>query len=233
MEATYPWNIFAGQWNVTGTKSMSSSQTEKLFPEFDDLYSLILTEITGLSEINLDYKSNQWEWAEWSIRNQLSHMASLIPRWLIARWGHILFPNGDHGFINLEGITNSTSDRRLDDSIYWDTDLILPILCKSITLTQNILETTDLEFLQKHKIYRAPTPQWAMMSKAHPHGITVSGSPASGSMTLEATFRHIYFEEITHLYNIQRLRMAQGLGTNIIVPRVGYWVLPGWDRSQP
>ena len=213
--------------------SKVSPQNEKPFPEFDELYCLILSEITGLSEKNLDYQSNKWEWAEWSIRNQLSHMASLIPRWLISRWGHILFPNGDHGFENLEGITNSPSDRRLDDSIYWDTDLILPILCKSIALIQNVLETANLEFLQAHKIDRAPTPQWAVMSKAHPRGITVTGSPASGTMTLEATFRHIYFEEITHLYNIQRLRIAQGLGTNIIVPKVGYWVLPEWDRSQP
>ena len=213
--------------------SKVSPQNEKPFPEFDELYCLILSEITGLSEKNLDYQSNKWEWAEWSIRNQLSHMASLIPRWLISRWGHILFPNGDHGFENLEEITNSPSDRRLDNSIYWDTDLILPILCKSIALIQNVLETANLEFLQAHKIDRAPTPQWAVMSKAHPRGITVTGSPASGSMTLEATFRHIYFEEITHLYNIQRLRIAQGLGTNIIVPKVGYWVLPEWDRSQP
>ena len=29
---------------------MNSSQNGKLFPEFDELYSLILTEITGLSE---------------------------------------------------------------------------------------------------------------------------------------------------------------------------------------
>lgn len=206
---------------------------ENKFPEFDELYCLIRTEITGLSEKNLDYQSNKWDWAEWSIRNQLSHMASLIPRWLITRWGHILFPTGNHGFEDLEGITNSPSDRRLDDSTYWDIDVILPILCKSIKLIQKILETADLEFLQKHKIDRAPTPQWAMMSKAHPRGITVTGSPASGSMTLEATFRHIYYEEITHLYNIQRLRKAQGLGSNIIVPKVGYWVLPEWDRSQP
>ena len=150
MEATCPWSIFAGQWNVTGTNSMNSAQNGILFPEFDELYCLILSEITGLSEKNLDYQSNKWEWAEWSIRNQLSHMASLIPRWLISRWGHILFPNGDHGFKNLEGITNSPSDRRLDDSIYWDTDLILPILCKSIALIQNVLETANLEFLQAH-----------------------------------------------------------------------------------
>ena len=45
-------------------------------------------------------------------------------------------------------------------------------------------------------------------------------------MTLEATIRHVYFEETTHLYNIQRLKRAQGLPTVVDIPRVGYWVLP-------
>jgi hypothetical protein len=51
-------------------------------------------------------------------------------------------------------------------------------------------------------------------------------------MTLEATVRHIYFEETTHLYNIQRLKRAQGLQAVAELPGVGYWVLDGWDRSE-
>ena len=50
------------------------------FPEFETLYMLIENEIDGLSEEQLDYTSDLWEWAGWSIRNQVSHMASLIPR---------------------------------------------------------------------------------------------------------------------------------------------------------
>ena len=45
--------------------------------------------------------------------------------------------------------------------------------------------------------------------------------------------RNIYFEETTHLYNIQRLKRAQGLATAVEVPRVGYWVVEGWDTSEP
>ncbi len=44
--------------------------------------------------------------------------------------------------------------------------------------------------------------------------------------------RHIYFEEITHLFNIQRLKRAQGLPTSTELPRVGYWALDGWDVSE-
>jgi hypothetical protein len=52
-------------------------------------------------------------------------------------------------------------------------------------------------------------------------------------MTLEATLRHIYFEETIHLSNIQRLTRAQGLSTVVGVPRGGYWVVDGGDRSEP
>ena len=70
------------------------------------------------------------------------------------------------------------------------------------------------------------------MIKAHPTGMRPDANPSQGEMTLEATFRHMYFEEITHLYNVQRLKRAQGLPTVVDVPEVGYWVQEGWDRSE-
>ena len=42
----------------------------------------------------------------------------------------------------------------------------------------------------------------------------------------------MYFEEVTHLYNIQRLKRAQGLQAVVEVPKAGYWVLEGWDTSE-
>ena len=51
-------------------------------------------------------------------------------------------------------------------------------------------------------------------------------------MLLEASMRHIYFEETTHLFNIQRLKRAQGLSIVSELPRVGYWTLDGWDISE-
>ena len=46
-----------------------------VLPEFNDLYSLIYQEVQDLNDPQLDYTSTKWEWAKWSIRNQLSHMA--------------------------------------------------------------------------------------------------------------------------------------------------------------
>ena len=42
------------------------------FPEFETLYGLIANEIGTLSDEQLDYTSDNWEWAGWSIRNQMA-----------------------------------------------------------------------------------------------------------------------------------------------------------------
>jgi hypothetical protein len=74
-----------------------NSPGSALFPEYATLYDLIAAEVEGLSDAQLDYNSEQWEWSGWSIRRQLSHMSSLIYRWLLIRWGDVLFPQGGHG----------------------------------------------------------------------------------------------------------------------------------------
>ena len=204
-----------------------------LFPEFNTLYSLIHQEVYDLNDSQLDYTSIQWQWSKWSIRNQLSHMASVIPRWLAIRWKTDLFPNDEHGFKDLNSIANSPSDRRLDDSIYWNLDSIMQILESWITISIKILEGKTERYLKSKTLGSPATPQWLLMSKAHKTGVSKTGASASRTMTLEATFRHLYFEEITHLFNIQRMKRAQNLDTKVLIPKVGYWMLDEWDRSEP
>ena len=48
-------------------------------------------QVTELPDGVLDWTSEQWEWAGWSIRQQASHVASVPLRWLISRWGDQLF----------------------------------------------------------------------------------------------------------------------------------------------
>ena len=204
-----------------------------LFPEYTTLYDLIASEVEGLSDEQLDFDSDRWEWSGWSIRRQLSHMASLIYRWLLLRWGDTLFPDGDHGVEDVEGLAESDFDRRMDETRYWELPTILDALKGGINLAQGVLAERSVGFLRSHTYLQDQNPQWRLMIKAHPTGITPTGEPGKAAMTLEATMRHIYFEETTHLYNIQRLKRAQGLPTVVEVPRVGYWVVDGWDRSEP
>ena len=76
---------------------MDDSRGTELFPEYATLYDLIAAEVEGLTDEQLDFESDRWEWSKWSTRQQLSHMAFLIYRWLIVRWGETLFPDGEHG----------------------------------------------------------------------------------------------------------------------------------------
>ena len=204
-----------------------------LFPEYDELYELIAREVTVLTDAQLDFRSDQWAWSDWSIRRQLSHMASLIYGWMVVRLGQTLFPDGNHGIEDIQHLTASGFDRRLDDRRYWDLPVILRTLQGGIALIQRVLAQRSVGFLRSHTNERTVGEHWRLMYQAHPRGVILDAESSKVVMTIEATLRHIYFEETTHLYNIQRLKRAQGLATTVEVPRVGYWVLDGWDRSEP
>ena len=203
-----------------------------LFPEYATLYDLITPEVEGLSDEQLDFESDRWEWSKWSIRIQLSHMAALTYRWLAVRWGETLFPDGEHGVEDLSVIADA-ADRGLDSSRRLEVGDIMTRLEEGINLAQRVLDGRSVGFLRGHTLFREGQASSGsqITMKAHRSGVTQT---AGGSVwTLEATVRHVYYEEITHLYNIQRLKRAQGLPTVVEVPRVGYWVVEGWDTSEP
>ena len=202
-----------------------------LFPEFETLYDLIAPEVEGLTDEQLDWTSDEWEWAHWSIRRQTSHMASLLFRWLVVRWADTLYPDGEHGVEDVEGVAVSENDRALDVR-YHDMDVILGKLREGIALAQSVLAQRSAGFLRSNTLVTPYDARRVFVNGAHPHGITMDPEAGTETTTLEATFRHMYFEETTHLYNIQRLKRAQGLATVVEVPRVGYWALDGWDRSE-
>ena len=203
-----------------------------LFPEFETLYDLIAPEVEGLTDEQLDWTSDKWEWAHWSIRRQTSHMASLLFRWLVVRWVDTVYPDGDHGVEDVESVAVSTNDRALDVR-YHDMDVILGKLREGIELAQSVLTEHTAGFLRSNTLVTPYDARRVFVNGAHPHGITMDAEAGTETTTLEATFRHMYFEETTHLYNIQRLKRAQGIPTVVEVPRVGYWMLDGWDRSEP
>ena len=210
-----------------------SSPGSVLFPEYETLYDLIASEVQGLSDQELDFVSDRWEWSKWSIRRQLSHMASLIYRWLLIRWGDTLFPDGGHGVQDTQGLAQSDFDRRMDDNQYWDLPVVMEQLQGGIDLARRVLAERNLGFLRNHTLQTDMSPDSTLMLKAHSTGYAVSKEPGKVVWNLEGTLRHIYFEETTHLYNIQRLKRAQKLPTTVDLPRVGYWTVDGWDRSEP
>lgn len=205
------------------------SPGSELFPEFSSLYDLIASEVDGLTEEQLDFESQEWDWSTWSIRRQLSHMASVPVGWLLVNWGDTLF--------------RDPSDRAQGFKTRTQSDLPTPAimaeLWEAIDLVQTVLAERSVAYLRDQFYVLRWRPDWNdsmswdLMQKAHPTGLTPTSDPTVSNMTLEATIRHLYFEEITHLYNIQRLKRAQGLPPVVDLPRVGYWVVEGWDTSEP
>ncbi len=207
----------------------------RLFPAFEsEIYRMIEREIEGLTDEQLDFESDRWEWSKWSIRRNLSHMASGDVRWLVQRWGEALFPDGPPDIEDLDGILNSPYDRRLDEEKYWAVPDIMAQLRQGLELSQAVLSRETVASIQAKEITAPYSPGSLWFSAAHPRGTRLDpDNPAQGFLSLEATFRHRYFEYLTHLYNIQRLKRAQGLEARVEVPFEGYWALPDWDRSEP
>ncbi len=213
----------------------SSAPATELFPHFEsEIYRMIAEEIEGLTDEQLDFESGQWGWSQWSIRRNLSHMASGDLRWLVQRWGDALFPGGLPEVDDLDGIINSPYDRRLDERKYWAVPDIMDKFRLGLEISHQILQKETVGSLQSRECQVPYQDGSLWFSPAHPRGTRRSlDNPAMGFMTLEATFRHRYYEYLTHLYNIQRLKRAQGLAARVEVPFEGYWAMPDWDRSEP
>lgn len=205
-----------------------------VFPQFrQDIYDMYRQELAGLTEEQLDFTSDRWGWSEWSIRFNLSHVASGDFRWLLQRWGKNLFTEGVPEIEDREGIIDSPYDRRLDETKYWEVDSIFAVMRKSMDFVCSILEGETVDSMRSKELRSSVGGQLHWL-EAHPNGVREDpNDPPWGYINLEATFRHRYFEYMTHLYNIQRLKKAQGLEVVVEVPYVGYHALPSWDRSEP
>ena len=211
------------------------SPATDLFPQFQDgLYRMVAAEAQGLSEAQLDFESDRWEWSKWSIRRNLSHVASGDFRWIWVRWGPQLFPQGLPNGPELDALCDSPHDRRLDESKYWDVEVILEKVRQGLDLCWSVLSTETVGSLRTKVLETPSNALWAEHREIFPDGVReYPGDASKVYMTLEATFLHRYYEYLAHLYNIQRLKKAQGLEPVVEVPFEGYWALPGWDRSEP
>jgi len=211
-----------------------SAPATALFPQLASVYDMVAAEVEGLTPQQLDFESDQWEWSKWSIRHQVGHMAAVHFRHMLLRWGKHLFPLGPPPIEDLEGITSALDGRWLDESKYREMDVLLEKLRQGLDLIQSVLAGETVGSLRGREIVREGRPSSQLMVQAHPSGFRLDPQdPTISHITLEYTIRHLYFEDITHLYNIQRLKRAQELSTRVQLPHEGYWVVPGWDTSEP
>jgi hypothetical protein len=191
-------------------------------------------ELQNLTDENLDFTSERWGWSQWSIRQNLSHMAFGPYNWFWGRWKDILFPGGLSNGRELDDLLSSANDRQLDTDKYWELNDLLVKLRESLNFGKTILESETVGSCKSKAIQIDSSSMWIGLIESGYSGITRDESNVGRlHVTLEATFRLRYFEHITHLYNIQRLKKAQDLATVVQIPMEGFLALPWWDLSQP
>ncbi len=224
---------------MTSKRISDDSPAVLLFPQFEsELYRTAASEVAGLSEDQLDFESDNWGWSEWSIRRHLSHMASGNFRWFWQRWGLQMFPDGAPPNAPSDEetrlLTQSNYDRRMDENLYWDIEVILQKLHQGLVLGQAILSRETAGSMQSKEFEFSDDGKWPWFYKIHGAGLRRDTEVNTRIwFSLETIFRHRYYEHITHLYNIQRIKLAQGLATKSEVPIEGYMALAGWDLSKP
>ncbi len=216
-----------------------NSPATLLFPQFEsELYQGASLEVAGLTQEQLDFESDKWGWSGWSIRRQLSHMASGNFRWFWQRWGLSMYPNGappnPPTAEETKVLAQSRFDRRLDEDLYWEVEIILEELQRGLTLGQTILSNETVGSMRTKEFEFSDEGVWPWFYNIHAAGLRRDvETPTRIWFNLETIFRHRYYEHITHLYNIQRIKLAQGLTTQVEIPIEGYMALPGWDLSTP
>ena len=118
--------------------------------------------------------------------------------------------------------------------MYWSIDSILSKLREALDLANSVLAGETVATLRSKELRIDYNDQWKQFAPAHPTGLRQDPFDASAAyLSLEATMRHRTFEYTTHLFNIQRIKRAQGLRATVELPTEGYMALASWDRSEP
>ena len=221
---------------MTQEQLSEDTPAARLFPQFGSgLYDMLDSEVKGLTDQQLDWHSDRWEWSKWSTRRQVSHMVTFIRIWLLKIWGDQLFPQGTAHLVELADFSVSSTGPFLDESRFWSLTDLLEQIDGSMKLAQRVLSSETVGSMRLKEVSVPGASEfWREAAPAHSVGFQPDpNDPELLRLTLETTFRHIYYEYTTHMYNIQRLKRAQGLSTTVHIPSEGYWVLPDWDRSEP
>ena len=223
---------------------MPTEETSGAMPWYPHIASWVEAEIAGLTDDQLDFHdpSPEREWMWWSCRRQVSHIAWDALVFTKRRAGHLLWPdeatpepiNWDEHQMG----PNNKWDRFLDPELFWEVPDLLDKLNLGITWLTRLVEQEGTEtFRSEIKTVRG-TQFWEYVITTLPRGAAVSPEDNSQIVyTLEGSLWMVFYEMLSHIRTIQRLKIYQGLSLNIELPRVGYLRLPHYwgatDENGP
>ena len=182
-------------------------------------------ELAGLSEAQLDRTGTE-EWARWSPRRQLSHMAYITTRWFMVLYGatSLTWPSVDMSqfgtFINTR-----EDDRRFSLGRYSDIEWLHLRFSEACDVAATQVVKLEHENSTKNELLFVFTESsvvgvseersvdlWNRCMKCHPDGFTLDAGYAHGfRMTPLATLRHVLWDDLIHLRSIRLHREALGL----------------------
>jgi hypothetical protein len=202
------------------------------WPDYQEFYRWLVQEVDGLTDAELDFAAPDPapEWLWWSIRRQVSHMAWDLLMVMYRRCHMFLWPDGnipapirwdDHRLGTMK------YDRVLDESLFWHLDVLLDKVQLGVDWATRVVTTVPVATLRATISRHRGTPFWQQVIQVLPRGAWIDvQEPNFIYYTLEGSLWMLYYEVLTHLYTIQRLKRAQGLPTQVVIPRVGYLTLP-------
>lgn len=224
---------------------MPAEETIAAMPPYRRLIDWIEAEVDGLTDEQLDldddHPDNEWMW--WSIRRQVSHIAwdSLV--FTSRRCGALLWPDGDvpNPIVWEDHLMTASGpkwDRVLDEDLYWQIPDLLAKVETGIGWLERVVREQSIEALRADVTSVRGTPFWKYAITTLPRG--ASEDPKRRGFlrfTLEASLWMVFYEMLTHVRTVQRLKVHQGLTIAQDLPRVGYLRLPEYwgdtNRNGP
>ena len=213
-----------------------------MFPEFPQVVELYGEETRGLSEEVLRRTREEKSWGLWSIQDQVSHVASLPYRWLLIRWGAILF--GD-ALPRDEALLERFDARMMKDEYCPQIQELINVMQDSFALAWEVLgaETTESIRDGRNITERVPAGKirpgtgedvrrWRenVTLKAHRTGVWIDPEDTElFHFNLEYTFRHMLWEAYAHLKTIQMHKKEERLEPLAQIPQEGYLLVLKWE----
>lgn len=218
------------------------SSARSLFPEYPRVPELFALEIRGLPEEALRRTREEKGWGVWSIRDQVSHVASLPYRWLLVRWGEVLF---GAGLPREEALLGRFDSRMMKDEFYPQISHLMDAMRDSFALAWEVLGAESPESIRDARRISERVPpgarrpgtgedvrKWreAVTLQAHRTGVWIDPNDADlFHYNLEYTFRHLLWEAYAHLHTIQMHKKAENMRPAVQIPQDGYLAVLTWE----
>lgn len=216
-----------------------------IMPPYQRLLAWVRAEVAGLTDAQLDFDDlspeNEWMW--WSIRRQVSHIAWDALVFTSRRCGHLLWPDGDvpNPIVWDDHVMSRSGarwDRVLDEDLYWDVPALVDKIETGVGWLERVVREQPIDVLRADVASVRGTPFWAYAITTVPRGAGEDPDRRGHlRFTLEASLWMVFYEMLTHVRTIQRLKLHQGLAPAQELPRVGYLRLPEYwgdtNRNGP